>query len=273
MSNMQYVGNQGSANTINTGEGLSPFLWKNFPIEDVRNNRNLGFFRHVEFDEVPDVAAGSMANYGPLKGFASTGGSAADAGIIGGAKVLSSDGDNEGASIQMGGTSIQIAQGKGRAVFEARIKTSTITDTKHGFIIGLAEALTLSATVPITALGAISDNNIVGFMRLEGDGDQLDTVYKCDGVAAVTVQADALTTALVADTWVKVGFEFNPNDNSLTFYVNGVALATTKTIPSAAGTDFPNDVLLAPVFAVLNATGTTPGNSTIDWWAYGQLAA
>jgi hypothetical protein len=128
----------------------------------------------------------------------------------------------------------------------------------------------LTATSPITALGAIADINIVGFHRLEGDGDMFDTVYKADGVAQVTVQADAIT--LAADTWVKVGIVFNPLNNELSFYRNGVKLSGTKIIPSVAGTDFPNDVRLGLVIALLNATGTTPGSSEIDWWRAAQLA-
>jgi hypothetical protein len=127
----------------------------------------------------------------------------------------------------------------------------------------------LTATVPITAAGAIADVNIVGFHRLEGDGDQFDTIYKADGVTQVTVQADA--AVIVADTWVKLGMVFDPSNNSLSFYRNGVKLSTTYTVVAAAGTDFPNDVRLGFVIAVLNATASTPGSSEIDWVRIAQL--
>ena len=42
-------------------------------------------------------------------------------------------------------------------------------------------------------------------------------------------------------------------------------LPDTKAIPSAAGTDFPNDVRLGWCVAVQNATGTTPGSTDLDW--------
>ena len=142
---------------------------------------------------------------------------------------------------------------------------------KEGHRVGLIGAATLSATVPIAADGTLADINLVGFHRLEGDGDQIDFVYKADGVTQVTVASDILSTALVADTAVRLGFHYEEDTALLTFYVNGTPSATTKTIPSDTGTDFPADVLLSPCMAVLNATGTTPGASRMDMWCTAQL--
>lgn len=229
-----------------------------------------GYHFHDDFLNGPLVAAGAEAAAGTYRGFADTGGSVATGDEVGGTLVLSSDGDNEGASFRTSVAPFQISRSHGKLWFEARIKSSTITDTKHGIFLGLMEDVALTATVPITAAGAIADKNVVGFHRLEGDGDMFDTVYKADGVTQVTVGSDAVT--IVADTYVKLGFIYDPATYVLTFYKNGVKLADTKTIPSAAGTDFPNDVRLGLVVAVLNATGTTPGNSEIDWWRCAQLS-
>jgi hypothetical protein len=99
----------------------------------------------------------------------------------------------------------------------------------------------------------------------------------------VNVLTDALAVAayggaLVADQYIKLGWRFDPQEESLPiggshylhFFADNVYLAS-KQIPSAAGTDFPNDVLLAFVFATLNATATTPGDNSIDWVKVGQL--
>ena len=64
---------------------------------------------------------------------------------------------------------------------------------------------------------------------------------------------------------------YDPRTKILTWFADGVVL-TTKSIPTAAGTDFPNDVRVGRLFAVLNATGTTPGTDSIDWWAAGQFS-
>jgi hypothetical protein len=244
-------------------------IWGDCPVEAIRAGDENGILVFDDFEFGPIVAAGAEAATGLYKGFASTGGSVAAGDEWGGTLVLSSDGDNEGASFGMRNFPFQISRSHGKFWFECRIKTSTITDTKHGIFVGLIDNSTLSATVPIAADGTLADENFVGFHRLEGDGDYFDTVYKADGVTQVSVGADAIQIA--ADTYVKLGMKFDPRTNKLTFYKNGVIAGATKTIPSAAGTDFPNDVRLGLVIAVLNATGTTPGETEIDWWRCAQV--
>lgn len=269
MNTTQYTG----SSVADTSRGPCNSIWADCPIAEIFTGVVDGVFLHDDFLNGPRVAAGAEASYagqgGGYRGFADTGGLVADGGEIGGTLVLSSDGDNEGASFRTGCAPFQIARSQGKFWFEARVKTSDISDTKHGLFVGLMADNALTATVPITAVGAIADVNIVGFHRLEGDGDFMDTVYKADGVTQVSLQTDAVP--LTADTYVKIGMKFDPSNNLLTFYRNGVKLGTTYTLPSAAGTDFPNDVRLGLVIAVLNATATSPGNSEIDWWRACQL--
>lgn len=255
----------------------SETLWRGFPVEDVQEGVRNGYFRHWEFGEIKASANvnASVAAWGDgLNLYGSDGAVVAVLDEVGGGKTFSSDGDNEGVAFQQIALPFQISRSHGLSVFECRLKTSTITDTKHGFFWGLGDAMTLSATVPIAAAGTLADENFVGFHRLEGDGDQLDTVYKAATVTQVTVKADAYT--LVADTYVKLGMRFEPkNDRSgnyyLSFWVDGVRLADDKQIPSASGTDFPNHVRMGLLFALLNATASTPGSTSIQWMRGGQL--
>lgn len=259
-----------------TTRKYSGTIWADCPIEAIRAGLVEGFVWEKEFLTIPLVTPTTEAQYDDdLVAFSSTGGTMAmDTGEVGGGWKGGSDGDDEGASIRQNGQPAKINLSNGDLWFEAIVKTSTIADTKHGFFVGLIESVTLSATVPIAADGTLADKNLVGFHRLEGDGDKVDCVYKADGVSAVTVQADAGT--LVADTYTKLGMKFVPKRNIgngigyLTFYQDGVAIGS-KQIPSAAGTDFPNDVFLGFVFAVLNATATTPGTSTIKKVRMAQL--
>jgi hypothetical protein len=101
----------------------------------------------------------------------------------------------------------------------------------------------------------------------------LDTTYKADGVAVVNVKEGAI--ALVADTWVKVGMVFNRRgDNVLRFYKNGIELPDTKAIPSAAGTDFPNDARMGWVLGVTNTTAPAATEFiSIDWIRVAQKRA
>lgn len=262
-----YVGYAEGNFSEDTTRGLSPNVWKGFDLDQLLHGVG-GWAIFDDFVNGPIVTAAAEAQYGDYKGFADTGGSVAAGDEVGGTLVFSSDGDDEGASLAQRNPAFQLDVGSatGDFVMEMRFKTSTITDTKHGIFAGLIDSATLSATVPIAAAGTLADENFVGFHRLEGDGDALDTVYKADGVTQVTVKEDAYT--LTAATYVKVGIR--KIGDVLTFFVNGTPLADTKTIPTADGTDFPNDVRMGLVFAVLNATATTPGNSELDWWGAAQ---
>lgn len=274
MNSQQYRGNQNTG-LVDTGRGPSQSIWADCPLLEIVNGITDGVVLFDEFQNGPRVAAGAEASYtgygGGYRGFADTGGLVQDGGEIGGSLDLSSDGDNEGASFRSSCAAFQIGRGLGKLWMEARVKTSTIADTKHNLFVGLMADAALTAVLPITAAGAIADVNIVGFHRTEAalGGALMSTVYKADGVAAVTVQAGAV--AIAADTYVKLGMVFDPSNNVLSFYRNGVKLANTYAVPAAQGTDFPNDVRLGFVIAVLNATGTTPGSSKIDWVKVVQL--
>lgn len=271
--------------TANIDRGPSFSIWADCPIAEILENPGKGMYYFEDFLSVPNVAAGAQAAYGNYLGYADTGGSvteAAQGSQTGGVKVFSSDGDNEGASLQMVGKPFQIDRAFQTLWFEARIQTSTIADTKHDIFVGLIENCTLSATVPITAAGAIADQNVVGFFRPESartvagtGGAIMNVVYKANGVAAVTLANDAV--ALVANTWTKLGMTFRPSRSIpgnyyIQFYQDGVEITAARyQVVTAQGTDFPNDVGLSFFMAVLNATGTTPGSSSCDWFRVAQL--
>jgi hypothetical protein len=209
--------------------------------------------------------------------FTSTGGTfthVQTAGEEGDVKV-SSDGANEGANFSQGTEPFTIVKNAGELVFECRFKVSAVTNTTLNTLIGLMETHTQSATVPIPAAPTealpISDNNFVGFNQNEVDGDQLNTIYKADGQTLVTLKADAHT--LVADTYVKTGMVFNRNnDNILRWHIDGFELPDTQVIPAATAANFPDDVQLGVVFAVLNGA-TTTGVDHLSWIRCAQRRA
>jgi hypothetical protein len=260
-------------NVSDTSRGASNEIWGRFPIDDIQDGVIDGYYRHYEFNEFrlsADVNAAEAYWADGYNVFGSAGASIARYDDVGGGITVGSDGDNEGLWIRDAAPKYQIGRSNGAFALEASIQTSTITDAKHNLFCGLMDSSAVSATVPITAAGALADVNLVGFWRSEAasNGAILQTAYKADGVAAVTVQASAF--ALTAATWTKIGFMFEPfgdlaGSYALSFYVNGVRMTSSKLIPSASGTDFPNDVRLGFVFGVLNATATTPGTSSIRW--------
>lgn len=255
--------------SASTSLGLSEF-WDNCPIEGIRNDPGTGFMIEDNFIDVGLCAAGgiaSVAGFGRYLVFGSAGATIAPDAALGGGIVLTEATNDEAISITTKQTPFKIIVTGGSLWFEARIKTNTITGNKQAWFLGLMDSTAQTATVPLTATGALADINLVGFHHPEANTAAIDTSYKADGVTAVEVNSNVGT--LVAGTYVKLGFRFDTYSNQLTFYINGSPQATRKTIPSAAGTDFPNDVLLAPVFGELLAAGASY-TLTMDWWKCAQ---
>lgn len=269
-----------------TTDAYSAGIWSDCPLTAISEGEQVGNLFEFDFDTMPKTPATTEGNFGLFSQFSDTGGTIAVPATGFRGWDIGSDGDNEGCSIRSRACSFQIDRTAAKKLwFEVAIKTSTIADTKHNILVGLIEDVAFTATTPITAAGAIADVNMVGFRRTEAaaGGALLDTVYRANGVTAVTVKAGAIT--LVADTYVKLGMVFEPGIDpqiqdpgltnvgkyNLTFYKNGVRLADYKNIPTAQGTDFPNDVRMCPFFAVLNATASSPGTSAIRRMRVAQL--
>ncbi len=289
---VENIGLKGNLGTSASSDRGPSGFWSDCPVEGIRDgivNGMLLFQDFLGFKTFSNVNAAEAYAAELFNVFGDNGAVLSDSDVVGGAITIGSDGDNEGLVVRQSIQPFQIARSLKKFWFEARIKTSTITDAKHNIFLGLMDSTAVTATVPITAAGALADVNLVGFKRPESarstagtGGAIMNTVYKANGVTAVTVQNDAVT--LVADTFTKLGMVFEPavdpqgssvGDASgkylLSFYQDGVRCSTRYQIASADGTDFPNDVRMGFVFAVLNATASTPGTSTIDWVRIAQL--
>ncbi len=274
---MSYQSTYGSGLSADTRRQPSPSLWKDCPVSEIQAGLVDGCMVWDDFACFPNAASAQTTNIGisQWKYFSSTSASPlpiADAATYGGAIAFSSDGNDEGASLMSGTSAFLLNSANGKLWFECRIKTASIAATTGNFFVGLCEQITQSATVPLTAAGALSDNNMFGFHRGEGasaDSGVVDFAYKADGVTAVRVKAAAAT--LTAATYVKLGFVMDPIALKITYFVNGVPdTATTKTVTASAGTDYPADVALAPVIAHIN--GATTGTTTVDWIRCAQIA-
>jgi hypothetical protein len=264
------------SNSDITLRGPSPTIWGSCPVDEINADKNKGIIISDDFEYTPLVfaAGGAQANWGRYKAFTSATTTLAPDGAAGaGIRLLQT-----GATDDLGGSFGTVQQpfiinaSSGRVWFEARIKIASIAVSIADVFVGMIELATLSATVPITAAaGVMSNNNWVGFHRpgtaVAGDGSKCRFTYKADGVTAVFVET--IASCFAADTYVKLGFTYDPTTNILTSYRNGTARSTTYTMAAAAGTDFPNDVNLGLVFAGL-AVGATNADQSIDWWQCAQ---
>jgi len=243
-------------------------------MEGIRNDPGVGFMMMDEFTDLglsgTITTIISNAGTGRYLVFGDAGATIAPDAAVGGGIVLTEATDDEAVSITTKQTPFQIIITGGNLWFEARIKTNTITTNKQAWFCGLMDATPQTSIVPLTATGTIADINCVGFHHPEANTTAFDCSYKADTVTAVEVNSDVGT--LVAGTYVQLGMKFDTYSNQLTFYINGSPQTTKKTIPSAAGTDFPNDVCLAPVLAQVLAASASY-TLTMDWWACAQTYA
>jgi hypothetical protein len=164
--------------------------------------------------------------------------------------------------------------------FEARVKRSVITDDKGGFFVGLAEEDACATNFIADAGNDFGDFSILGFWMLEADGDSIDIVTQKTGAPFDTIKDGAAT--LVADTYIKVGFVYDPNVEAakrITFYVDGVDVGTyvgensgDATVYLGDTTNFPGDVQMTLLASEKNAHDDDI-TFTMDWWRVAQLRA
>lgn len=289
-----------------TSRKRSPSIWSDCPIQAIREGQVDGYYFEDDFLSIPKTPPTTEGNFGQYKAFTSTGGIIQDAVAPGGVVAIGSDGDNEGAVIGPGIFPFFLNTSAKRFWFEARIGFVKVADsTTAGMcdaFVGLADSTAFTATSPIGAtssgtgsgLSVMADVNLVGFLRsaglTAGQGASLSTIYKANGVTAVAVGSltytslaasvsavgglGATTPPAAMTNMVKVGMRYDPVDNYLRFYFNGVEDANKKLLTGPLGTDFPDDVYLGLVLGQINNGANANSIASgvyIDAWAAAQL--
>jgi len=151
--------------------------------------------------------------------------------------------------------------------FEARFRVSSVANTTLPFFVGLG-AVGLAATAQMDdTTGELADKDFIGFQTLCAAGATMLTSYKKNGQTKQAPTGNNST--IVADTWYKVGFRFDPGADDgkrLVFYLNGSALPTEVTATNFAAATFPDDVPLCPVVLTQNDGGAA-NHISVDWIA------
>lgn len=270
-----------------TSSSISPGLWGNLPLEDWL----LGYTGNFWFDDfnnlakyAPNTLIQNQSGYGVFGTNLGTLQASALAADGYGAAIFTPNQASAGelyAGPQAGigylcTTPTNATPPIGQTfAFEARIKPSTITATNLGFAVGLGDpglAIT-TGSLTATATDIISTGNFIGFRSKASVGNTLDAIYQAASQTQQTQIAGAAT--LVAATYVKVGFRFDPNATAakmLRFFVNGVeqtALSNYVTAANIAAVTFPSSALLLPLVLTKLGAGAA-GNLTVDWIAFGQ---
>jgi hypothetical protein len=235
-------------------------IWNNFDLSEMRKNPFAGSLLESDFTHGEDVPSEKFTDASSvirvLPG-------AAGEGVI----SLFITADNEEAAVQFQSCPITSSGGVAWGL-EARIKASTITDTKAGFFFGLMAGEAALAGDLIADAGTLADVGAIGFQNKEGDGDIIDLVY--DKASQTQNEHDDDYHTLVADTYVTLGLYFN--GTTIQGYLNGVLTGTAISGADIAAADFPAADVLVPTLVIKGAAADDK-TITIDWIRAAQLAA
>lgn len=263
-----------TSNSADTRRGPSPSIWANCPITDLITDPNVGHYFFDDFSHGGVITAPSADAASALVGqnwnAFSTDASNVTQSTTESALIIAETTVDEGTTLYQDPSFWQISAHLGSLWWECRFKVSHTATTEQSFFMGFLERVTPTAILPLTADGALSNNNLVGFHKPEANTTAFDFSYKADGVTAVEVNSDIGT--LAAATYIKVGLHFEHRTSVLSCFVNGVKQANTKIIPNNTGTDFPADVPMRLVCSLAVGAAASDNTITIDWVRAAQLA-
>lgn len=140
-------------------------------------------------------------------------------------------------------------------VFDTRIKVGTLAEC--GVFAGMSEeGLAADATLADDT-GALADKDFIGFHApMHASECVLDFVWKKAGQTAVELIASVHT--LVADTYVSLGFVYDPkaeNSKKISVFVNNAEQTTFGTATQIAAATFPDGEELNPLWLVKTGAG------------------
>jgi len=235
VNKMMYTG-------ANSDNGPSPILWHNCPISNIIEDPNVGYLVDDDFCIGPVGYTVTQATSGTF--------SAGDG--VGGFAVADTGGTiaGQGPNIQ-GAAAFLPASGK-HVWFECRVKL-TASSTEPDIFIGLSETDTT-----IISGGANSSANHIGWHSFTNDNVALFSSEKAGAGATRTGHT------FVDGTFVKLGFFYDGNADTVKQYVDGVSVGTdtaTANIPKVA----------LAISCAIHTNGTTRPTAVFDWWRCAQL--
>jgi len=266
------------------GRGISPRLWSYVNGQAMSPD---GFSNAISISDDflnvgPSMAVAANVGYyasegGHYKSYEDTGGSIAQSATeSGGVLVIATD-DTDNDEMSFTGASgagawglISPTAGSDKlTIFETRFKVGQIGNTYNAFI-GLTEA-GCAASAFIGDTGDLADKDLLGFYINEAAGNTLTFVQQNagDGVAIATKIASAGT--LVADTYYKAGFVYDPtapSSHRIKVFVDNIENATNLTAADMALATFP-DKRLVFTAGLQSATGAIKTVS-VDWYGFFQ---
>ena len=286
MQKTQYAG-RGNSTTGDTLAGPSAAIWADCPVMEIHHDPSQGFGFFDDFVDVqlPGTQTTEVAWGGKYKVFATASGYVkADETVdsvetAGGILAFNADTADDSATLATEAEPFRLSGVKatgGKLWFECRMASSSIAANNVGVFVGLAETQlwTLATAVPFSgAAGAITNTaSCIGWHFLEDDTTTMDTVYS-DRATSFTQVKDAALTGYAANTFVKLGMVYDPDDsiNCVRFYADGVPLLDVISRTTLTGLTNLDAGTLGLIFATIADTGGTGIITYLDWWRCYQL--
>lgn len=266
---------------------FSPDLWYGCPIHDIREGIVDGIIDEDEFVNA-DNEDGSDNSYlryidtGNTIRTLATNTTALATGVRGGVLRFSTDAtDNDGPVIQR-----QTANGAAPFLLgntadfawpfwaEFRIRKSSITDNQCAFAVGLAQVgRAANDGLLEDDTGDIVDSiSFIGFRVKHDAGEELDFVYQ-DSAQTAPTETMTNISAMVASTWIKVGFRYDPWDvaaRKMKIFFNNQAQSTYVTTTNIDAATFPENDAMSFVCGCKNGEATAV-DFDIDWYRIVQV--
>ena len=254
------------------GRGPSPAIWDDCPVLDYTLNPQLGI--HFFDDLLGGIVVAANQNVAAAAALGTTGDWAAftdtnptittlttsHTGVV---RLFATDDNNDVAiaypkNAQTAGMFKFIA-GK-KLWMEMRVATNIITGNSTLWFGFCEEGLMVAGTILADDEAGMVDKDYVGFERISGDADALDTTYNTEsgGTSPVILGSDAVTIA--ATTFVKLGIYCD--GTTVYFYADGVRLADSVLLTA---TDFPDAIELALYICVLCDAAEADIYVDVDW--------
>jgi len=261
----------------------SKSIWADCPIAQIHEDPCIGY---GIYDNFLDFGATATAHLGLVYEGSCTMGTAAKPG--GGLAVFGTT-DNEEAAIQRGAGFVIAANKTDTTAkklwFECCVKRSVIVTDKGAFFVGLAGEGAGIADFIADGGTDISDVDVLGFFSDPVDdvlGSHIHTITQKTGAAYDTI-VDTFAT-VVADTYVKLGFVYDPSDTGsfsdtqrIKFYLDGVEQSTyvgeddgDQTVYCGDTTNFPGGEEMGLLLAVKNQHADD-FTTTLKWWRCYQV--
>ncbi len=246
-----------------SGAGLSPLIWSDCPRLEMLIDPTLGHFVGDDFTLVNGESFTTAKNY-TLAG--ANGTFAHTASDPNGVAILTAPGtDNDECNVNLNtGVGVLKADASTNWWFETRVKINQIA-TAQGVFVGLVDdQVTMGVDFMTDNTMALKVQGLLGFQIIHAS-DEAAIWQTIQAKAAGDRVALNATAATASTGWVKLGMK--SVSGTVTFYVNGVADATTTT---SASTNFPLNLYMVPGFAT--KCGSAAANTlSVDWWYAASL--